>query len=110
MDISLHIYADVGKPRLHGFDLYSSNITGNLIPMWRAAGIYEALYDMGEHKANEIIPALETGLALMKLDPEKFKKLNSPNGWGVYENAIPFLERLLEACQEYPVAIISVCT
>jgi hypothetical protein len=91
--------------------LYSSNITHNLGDMADEAGIYQACWrpeEIGAKKASDISPILEKGLELMKSDPERFKKFNAENGWGLYEHFIPWVERYLNACKEYPDAEISV--
>ena len=44
----------------------------------------------------------------MKSDPERFEQFNSPNGWGLYEHFIPWIERYLEACEANPDATVSV--
>ena len=91
--------------------LYDANITHNLGEMAERSGIYEALWrpeEIGKTKASEIIPLLEKGLADLKSRPEYFKKFNSPNGWGMYEHFVPFVEEYLEACKEYHNAIIEV--
>ena len=111
--------------------VYDANITHNLGEMADKAGIYEALWRRhrlkegynspeNDHKAEwkfeeenkttakDIIPLLEKGLADLKARPEHFEKFNSPNGWGMYEHFVPFVEKYLEACKEYPDAIIEV--
>ena len=91
--------------------VYWANITHNLGKMAYEAGIYEALWrpeEIGKIKASEIVELLEKGLADLKARPEHFVKFNSPNGWGMYERFVPFVEKYLEACKEYPDAIIEV--
>ena len=91
--------------------VYWANITHNLNKMAGEAGIYEALWrpeEIGKTKASEIVELLEKGLADLKARPEHFEKFNSPNGWGMYEHFVPFVEKYLEACKEYPDAIIIV--
>jgi hypothetical protein len=91
--------------------LYEANITHNLGTMANAAGIYEALWrpeEIGKTKANEIIELLEKGLADLKARPEYFKQFNASNGWGLYEHFVPFVEKYLNACKEYPKALITV--
>jgi len=122
LDVSL-----IGKD---GEELYSANITHNLNGMAEAAGIYEALwrpyklhYDYieqesynkelefeGSHTmyARDIIGILTRGLAEMKSKPSFYERYNSPNGWGLYKHFVPFIEKYLEACIEYPDAIIEV--
>ena len=108
--------------------VYSANITHNLNKMATAAGIYEALWrpyllkteiDFGDDYqaemefeesqtilAKELIPVIENGLKALKADPKGYKKFDSPNGWGLYENFVPFVEDYLNACKEYPEAIV----
>ncbi len=91
--------------------VYWANITHNLNKMAGEAGIYEALWrpgEIGKTKASEIIELLEKGLADLKTRPEHFEKFNSPNGWGMYEHFVPFVEKYLEACKEYPDSVIEV--
>ena len=99
--------------------VYDANITHNLGQMADKAGIYEALwrpyrlkqgYDIPENnyeleykfeeenqvKANEIIEVLQKGLTDLKSRPEYFETFNSPNGWGMYEHFVPFVEKSFE--------------
>lgn len=108
-------------------ELYSANITHNLNKMADEAGLYEALwrpyklkpgYNIPEddHKAeweyeeanpvraHEIIEIIEKGLADMKARPKHYEKFNSPNGWGMYEHFVPFIEEYLSALKEFPEA------
>jgi len=112
--------------------VFTSNITHNLGEMAKKAGIYEALwrpyqlkpdfktkkfnnydeeYDFElkqEIRASEIIPLLEKGLKDLKARPDYFKQFNSSNGWGTYKHFVPFVEEYLNACKEYPDALIEV--
>lgn len=111
--------------------VYWANITHNLNTMADKAGIYEALwrphrlkegYNIPdkEHEAEwkfedenivlakEIAPIIEKGLADMKARPEYYEQFNASNGWGLYENFVLWIEKYLEACNEYPDAIVSV--
>ena len=94
---------------------YNANITHNLGAMAQAADIYTHLWHPEKLpsqpvKAKDLIAPVEAGLALMKADPERFKKHNSPNGWGLYENFIPWIERYLQALKDYPEADVSTST
>jgi hypothetical protein len=91
--------------------LYSSNITHNLGPMAREAGIYACLWRPDENgitKASQIIEPLQNGLMLLVLDPQRFKQLDSPNGWGKWEHFLPFCAEYLRACKEHPDANVRV--
>lgn len=102
---------DVYLERVQPVEVYSANITHNLNKMAEAAGIYEYLWrpdEIGITTAAQLIGPLEAGLALLKSDPERFEAYNSPNGWGLYKHFVPFVEKYLEACKEYPDATVTV--
>jgi hypothetical protein len=91
--------------------VYDANITHNLGTMADAAGIYTCMWrpeELGITLAEQLIEPLSKGLALLKSDPERFEKYNASNGWGLYKNFVPFVEQYLEACKEYPKAIIEI--
>ena len=91
--------------------VYSANITHNLNNMAHAARIYDAVWrpdENGYETAGQIIGVLSSGIEDMKANPEKFKALDSPNGWGKYQDFLPWLEKYLEACKQYPNAKIRV--
>jgi hypothetical protein len=99
------------EPDATSSEVYSANITHNLSKMADAAGIYECLWrpeEVGITKASQLIEPLTKGLEFLKSDPDRFEKFNSPNGWGLYNNFVPWVERYLEACTEYPDAKVSV--
>lgn len=86
-------------------DVYSANITHNLGEMAEKAGIYYALWrpeEIEKTKAKDIIELLEKGLDDLKSRPDYFEQFNSPNGWGMYEHFVPFVEEYLNACKENP--------
>ena len=91
--------------------VYSANITHNLGKMADEAGIYYACWrpeEIGVTKANQLIPLLRDGLAKLTADPAHFRKFNSKNGWGLYENFVPWVRDYLNACEGYPDADVSV--
>ena len=91
--------------------IYDSNITHNLSAMASDAGIYRHLWrpeELGITKAAQLIEPLRMGLLLLKSDPARFQKHNAPNGWGLYEHFVPFVENYLAACEENPDAAVRV--
>lgn len=92
-------------------DIYHANITHNLGEMADEAGIYKQLWypeEIGISKAAQLIEPLTAGLEKLKANPKYFRRFDSPNGWGVYENFVPFVENYLEACQQFPEANVRV--
>ena len=102
---------DVALYAMRRVEAYDANITHNLGEMAEAAGIYKHLWrpeEIGITKAGELIAPLQTGLAKLKADPAKFEAFNAPNGWGLYENFVPFVERYLNAFERNPDAEVMV--
>jgi hypothetical protein len=96
---------DITLTAVRPTEVYSANITHNLNKMAEAAGIYEALWrpeELGIRHAGLLIEPLSVGLAKLKADPMYYSQFNAPNGWGMYENFVPFVEKYLEACKANP--------
>ena len=92
-------------------EVFSASITHNLTVMADAAGIYKYLWrpeELGIFKAKDLIEPLSEGLDRLKSDPERFRRLNAENGWGTYDDFVPWLESYLKACKENPSAKILV--
>lgn len=107
--ICQHCGSQAGSPEV--YEAFSANVTHNLGRMAEEAGLYEIVWrpeENGIEKASQLIVPLEAGIALMKSDPERFEAFNSPNGWGLYKNFVPWLERYLAACREHPNAAVHV--
>lgn len=92
--------------------IFSANITHNLIGMAGRAGLYECLWEPNEneyYKAEDIVPELVKSLNDLESYPEKFIPFNSSNGWGTYDDFVPFVASILEACYKHPTTTIEVC-
>ena len=103
LDVTLHAVRKTA--------VYDANITHNLGSMAEAVGIYKHLWrpeELGITKASELIEPLLVGLAKLVSDPDKYKAYNAPNGWGMYEHFVPFVQNYLAACEENPDAEIDV--
>lgn len=91
--------------------VYQDNITHNLNCMAMEAGIYEACWrpeEIGAVTGKDLIPMLEVGLAELRSKPEHYKTFNPDNGWGNYEGLVLWVEKYLEACYQYPDAVIEI--
>lgn len=92
-------------------DGFSANITHNLGAMAREARIYRQLWrpeEVGITTARQLIAPLKRAIKAMKAEPERFRKHDASNGWGVYDDFLPWLERYLEACKAMPEATVTV--
>jgi len=77
------------------------NITHNVEPMWRTAGAPLTGKDEGETGAC-LLPDLRAAIEAMLTEPERFRKMNSPNGWGTYEGCLRFLFRVAWEAADHP--------
>jgi len=108
---------DLECPDCHGCDehyapsLWHANITHNLVPMARAAGIYDEVWRPDEHEvatADQMIAPLDRGIAALEAESDRYHVLNPENGWGSYAGFLAFLRDYLEACRKYPTARVRV--
>ena len=109
LDVTLHI--EQCEHCGHGEATFEANITHNLNDMAAAAGIYNAVWRPDEHgyrRAKDIIKIMSKGLADLKARPGYFRQFDADNGWGVYDNFVPWIQEYLEACERHPEAGISV--
>ena len=86
-------------------EVFGYNITHNLGPMAKAAGIYMELWrpeELGITKAAQLIEPLREGLHRLKVEPNKYKEFNPDNGWGDYEGLVNCVSSYLDACYDYP--------
>ena len=85
-----------------------ANYTSNVWPMFRAAfgpnGIERIDGLTGKAATHRVGPAID----LMLADPGKFRQMNPVNGWGNYEGALAFLQKLYRDCRAHPEAIVRV--
>lgn len=103
--MSLSVY--LSRVQLTG--VFDTSITHNLSEIADAAGIYLHLWrpeDIGITLAAQLIQPLTEAVELLKSDPKRFQELNAPNGWSVYTDFLPWVEKYLAACKKYPDAII----
>lgn len=107
--MSLDVY--LTRPAIEAEEVFSANITHNLNKMAEEAGIYYHLWrpaEIGAERAWQLIDPLTKAIELMESDPSRFIKFNADNGWGTYEDFLPWVKEYLKACVDNPGATISV--
>lgn len=87
--------------------VFDANITHNLRKMAKAVSeeFYKAVWhpeDLGITTTTQLYNYLFDGLVELKSKPDFYRQFDSPNGWGVYEHFVPWLENYLKACEENP--------
>lgn len=114
LDFYLEMKLDTGALEPHRVELYSANITHNLNKMAMKAGICSCLWrphDLWDNPtADKVIPIMEEGLEKLKSDPEHYKQFIASNGWGTYEDFVPFVEEVLNACKKHPKSTVKTWT
>lgn len=46
---------------------------------------------------------------MMKDNPAYFKEFNASNSWGLYKQAVPWLDELIIGFEKHPDAVIGIC-
>jgi hypothetical protein len=88
-------------------NLYSWNYTSNVAPMWRKAGADLKAFD--GKTAGECAPVLAAAIERMEAEPDVYRAMDSPNGWGTYDRLLPRLRELLREMLENSSATVEVC-
>jgi len=74
------------------------NYTSNVSCMWREAGC--DLAEFHGRPVTEFAQPLADAIETMKADPERFRAMNPPNGWGDMDSCVDnFLRPLLREAQ-----------
>lgn len=108
------IQCDCGK--IHELEtelVFDANITHNLTEMADKAGLYDPLWNghIEGHvieTAGDLAHILNPAIRHMDLNPDYYRQFNANNGWGTYEQFVPWLEKLRDNCLEYPKAKIKI--
>lgn len=112
--MSLDVYLDDAKfdhCGREGERVYHANITHNLGGMAKAAGIYKELWrpeEIGVTVAAQLVEPLTRGLEWLKSNEVEARQHDAPNGWGLYEHFVPFVEKYRDACAQHPKALVHV--
>lgn len=83
--------------------MFEDSSSPGLVPVWEAAGVYDALYNSDGHTGRDVSRALSFGLDRLNDDTTLHGLL--PPGVGIGE-AIRFLENVVRACTFHAAARI----
>lgn len=106
LDIGLCFLVDTGGIKPVRLDIGSRSISYNYDVMWRAAGIYEALYDSNGELAEKYLEIVKSGREEMNNNPTPFQAMENKSHNVYYEVALDFLDWWIELCEKNPKAII----
>ncbi|WP_240416463.1 hypothetical protein [Paenibacillus periandrae] len=83
------------------------NYTYNVSKMYVEA-MGQSLSAFNGVNAGESTLLLRQCVEEMISNPEKYKAMNPPNGWGNYEGALAYVQKLLHECEKNPNSTIEV--
>lgn len=101
MSYDIELYRKGIKSNKRVYYNYEGNITYNVYEMLEVAFGENHLKKWNDLSCDKFIKDLEKGYIDMKENPKKYKKYDSPNGWGTYETTLYSIEKLYEAIKEY---------
>lgn len=89
------------------------NYTSNVSKMWRRALEYAGHGDglqglHGKVADADLVIVLTDAVRHMRKSPDEFVAMEPANGWGDYQGALAYLEKLLLGCRLHPSAIVKV--
>lgn len=84
--------------------VFQADITNNLEPMAKAAGIDDILWGSYGDSVPDFIVRLSDGIRFLKKYPIIFQRLNPANGLGSYETLLEVAENLIQKCYQYQTA------
>ncbi len=96
-------------------EVFEANITHNLGEMAREVilkngqTLYMYLWrpeEVGAYYGSDIVEHIQEGYLELLNNPEKYKIFEPDNGWGTYDDFLPWLQKYLEACKIHPNARI----
>lgn len=98
-DVELTIDTGPDSRACVGWWNYTSNCSG----MWRhALGGDIGMADLDGKPAAEAGPLLSAAAERMQADPDTYKAMDPPNGWGDHVGAALFLGEIADACRTHP--------
>lgn len=100
--MSYDIYLDIDTGGTEPTTVHTvGNYTTNVAPMWRTA-LGHPLYELHGRNAADAVPVLDTAIAAMQANPDGYRAMNPSNGWGDYDGALDYLQRLRAGCAAHP--------
>ena len=101
MSYDIALYRKGIKNKKRAYYNYDGNITYNVCNMLEVAFGENHLKKWNNMSCDKFFRELEKGYIDMIRNPEKYRKYNSPNGWGTYETTLSTIKKLYERIQEY---------
>lgn len=96
-----------GKEEVEVCDI--GNYTFNVSPMYyQVFTLSEGLRGMDGMNGEQAYPIVHEAINQMIEREEELTLLNPDNGWGNFDGALHFLEKIRQACEDHPLAILRI--
>lgn len=82
------------------------NMTSNLGPMYRAAGLDIGALD--KYNCTDVAETILPRYEYLVAHPDEMRALEPENGWGDYESALKFLREIYDTCLDHPECFVEV--
>lgn len=105
--MSHNVYLCIDTGGKEPVTVFGSDCTSNVSGMWADALGYP-LAELDGRTAVDAIDDLRRAAWRMANNPDKYRAMNPPNGWGNYEGARDYITEILEACLAHPKTTIAV--
>jgi len=97
MSYDIDLRVDTGRDLV---SIRDWNYTYNVSPMFREAfDCLDGIRMLDGMSAPVAAKWLQIAVSAMRADPEKYRAMNPPNGWGSYEGVLKLLEEMLAECE-----------
>lgn len=101
MSYDIALYRKGLKNNKRSYYNYDGNITYNVCEMLEVAFGEDHLKKWNDLSCDKFFKDLEKGYIDMIKNPKRYKKYDSPNGWGTYETTLSSIKELYENIQRY---------
>jgi len=88
--------------------VFDRNITYNLRNMLVEAGLPDSLHSLNGKTCRESQDILYTVWHELRTRPYYYKRFDSPNGWGLQKNLLPWIRDLYLKSRQHPRGVIRV--
>jgi len=73
------------------FHIFTTNITHNLVPMAKACGLYDCMWnadDLDKRSITDLIAELSVGIDELSKNRTKYELMTPSNNWGSYDGLL----------------------
>ena len=101
MSYDISLYRKGLKSKENFYYDYNGNITYNVCRMLEVAFGENHLKKWNGLECNKFFKKFEKGYLDMCKNPDKYRKYDSPNGWGTYETTLSSIQKLYQNIKKY---------